>query len=196
MGWLDEDNYLYLGNRREDMILSGGANVYPAEVEAAMQEHPDVRSVAVIGLPHDDLGHTVHAVVEADEDAVRGRLCCPSLPSELLATRFPGHSSTRISLSATKPANSAGAPSEPSGLPRILKVDRGVLLRLTALRRTHETHHGQQQRAGGDQAEDGFRVGHVAAPVPPGEREDGEDHGPHDHRDPDQRQRDLVISAL
>jgi bile acid-coenzyme A ligase len=66
MGWLDEDHYLYLGDRREDMILTGGANVYPAEVEAALQEHPGVRSVAVIGLPDDDLGSIVHAVVEAD----------------------------------------------------------------------------------------------------------------------------------
>jgi bile acid-coenzyme A ligase len=70
VGWLDEDNYLYLGDRREDMILTGGANVYPAEVEAAIQEHPDVRSVAVIGLPDDDLGNMVHAVIEADEHTV------------------------------------------------------------------------------------------------------------------------------
>ena len=70
MGWLDEDGYLYLGDRLEDMILTGGANVYPAEVEAALQEHPDVRSVAVIGLPDDDLGNIVHAIVEADPEAV------------------------------------------------------------------------------------------------------------------------------
>jgi bile acid-coenzyme A ligase len=70
VGWLDEDGYLYLGDRLEDMILTGGANVYPAEVEAAIQEHPDVRSVAVIGLPDDDLGNIVHAVVEADQNAV------------------------------------------------------------------------------------------------------------------------------
>ena len=77
MGWLDEDNYLYLGDRLEDMILTGGANVYPAEVEAAMQEHPDVRSVAVIGLPDDDLGNIVHAIVEADPK--------PCLAEDLLA---------------------------------------------------------------------------------------------------------------
>jgi bile acid-coenzyme A ligase len=70
VGWLDEDNYLYLGDRLEDMILTGGANVYPAEVEAALQEHPAVRSVAVIGLPDDDLGNVVHAIVEADPGAV------------------------------------------------------------------------------------------------------------------------------
>jgi bile acid-coenzyme A ligase len=70
MGWLDVDGYLYLGDRREDMILTGGANVYPAEVEAAIQEHPAVSSVAVIGLPDDDKGNIVHAVVEADPGAV------------------------------------------------------------------------------------------------------------------------------
>ncbi|MFZ0252096.1 MAG: AMP-binding protein [Acidimicrobiales bacterium] len=70
MGWLDEDNYLYLGDRLEDMILTGGANVYPAEVEAALQEHPGVRSVAVVGLPDEDRGNIVHAIVEADPAAV------------------------------------------------------------------------------------------------------------------------------
>ena len=66
MGWVDEDGYLYLGDRMQDMVLSGGANIYPAEVEAALQEHPAVRSVVVIGLPDDDLGNRLHAIVEAD----------------------------------------------------------------------------------------------------------------------------------
>ena len=70
MGWLDDDNYLHLGDRLEDMILTGGANVYPAEVEAAIQEHPAVSSVAVIGLPDSDLGNIVHAIVEASPEAV------------------------------------------------------------------------------------------------------------------------------
>ena len=65
-GWLDEDGFLYLGDRMTDMILTGGSNVYPAEVEAAIAEHPAVQSCAVIGLPDDDLGNTVHAIVEAD----------------------------------------------------------------------------------------------------------------------------------
>lgn len=70
IGWLDADGYLYLGDRMQDMILTGGANVYPAEVEAAIQEHPAVHSCAVIGLPDDDLGHSVHAIVEADAQFV------------------------------------------------------------------------------------------------------------------------------
>ena len=70
MGWVDEDGYLYLGDRMQDMVLSGGANIYPAEVEAALQEHPAVRSVVVIGLPDDDLGSRLHAIVEADAGSV------------------------------------------------------------------------------------------------------------------------------
>ncbi|HUJ76951.1 MAG TPA: AMP-binding protein, partial [bacterium] len=56
LGWMDEEGYLYLTDRHTDMILCGGANVYPAEVEAALDSHPAVRSSAVIGLPDEDLG--------------------------------------------------------------------------------------------------------------------------------------------
>ena len=65
MGYLDEDEYLFLVDRRTDLIISGGANIYPAEVEGAIESHPDVRSCAVIGLPDEDLGATVHAIVQA-----------------------------------------------------------------------------------------------------------------------------------
>jgi bile acid-coenzyme A ligase len=66
LGYLDADGFLYLVDRRTDMIVTGGANVYPAEVEAALAAHPRVRSCAVIGLPDPDLGQRVHAIVEAD----------------------------------------------------------------------------------------------------------------------------------
>jgi bile acid-coenzyme A ligase len=65
LGYLDEEGYLYLVDRRTDMIVSGGANVYPAEVEAALDAHPGIASSAVIGLPDDDLGQRVHAIVQA-----------------------------------------------------------------------------------------------------------------------------------
>ena len=75
MGYLDADGYLYLGDRRSDMILTGGRNVYPAEVEGALDEHPAVRSSCVIGLPDDDLGSRVHAIVElaaaVDDETLR-----------------------------------------------------------------------------------------------------------------------------
>lgn len=64
LGYLDEQGYLFLADRSSDLILSGGANVYPAEVEAALSGHPDVYDVAVIGLPDDDWGHRVHAVIQ------------------------------------------------------------------------------------------------------------------------------------
>jgi bile acid-coenzyme A ligase len=66
LGWLDADGYLYIADRRTDMIVTGGANVYPAEVEGALDAHPRVRSSAVIGLPDDDLGQRVHAIVQAE----------------------------------------------------------------------------------------------------------------------------------
>jgi bile acid-coenzyme A ligase len=68
MGWFDADGYLFLGDRRADMVLSGGANIYPAEVEAAIDEHPAVRSCAVIGIPDDDLGSRLHAIVQTAPD--------------------------------------------------------------------------------------------------------------------------------
>ena len=65
IGWFDAEGYLYLADRRSDMILVGGANIYPAEVEAALEEHPLVASSAVIGLPDEDLGNRVHAIIQA-----------------------------------------------------------------------------------------------------------------------------------
>lgn len=70
LGWLDDDGYLYLADRRTDLILSGGANVYPAEVEAALGSHPDVLDAVVIGLPDEDLGQRVHAIVQQREGTV------------------------------------------------------------------------------------------------------------------------------
>jgi bile acid-coenzyme A ligase len=64
MGWMDEDGFLYLSDRLSDMVLSGGANIYPAEVEAALDAFPGVRSSAVIGLPDEDLGARLHAIVD------------------------------------------------------------------------------------------------------------------------------------
>jgi bile acid-coenzyme A ligase len=88
MGWLDEDGYLYLGDRRADMILSGGRNLYPAEVEAALAEHPAVRSCCVIGLPDEDLGSRVHALVELAEDVSDAELRA-HLEQRLVAWKIP-----------------------------------------------------------------------------------------------------------
>ena len=63
LGWVDADGYLFIADRRADMIISGGANVYPAEVETALSEHPGVYDVAVVGIADPDWGKRVHAIV-------------------------------------------------------------------------------------------------------------------------------------
>jgi acyl-CoA synthetase (AMP-forming)/AMP-acid ligase II len=63
MGFVDEDDYLYLIDRKSDMIISGGENVHPSETENALQEHPAVEEVAVVGVPDPRWGEAVKAVV-------------------------------------------------------------------------------------------------------------------------------------
>jgi len=70
MGMLDEHGYIHLGDRKKDMVLIGGANVYPAEVEAALEQHPAVKSAVVVGVQNDDLGNELHAVVHAGSGQV------------------------------------------------------------------------------------------------------------------------------
>ena len=65
MGYLDDDGYLFLTDRKSHMIISGGANIYPAEVENVLFAHPSVADVAVIGVPDDEFGEQVKAVIEA-----------------------------------------------------------------------------------------------------------------------------------
>ncbi|MBR9835755.1 MAG: AMP-binding protein, partial [Alphaproteobacteria bacterium] len=79
MGYMDEDGFLYLSDRRSDMVVVGGANIYPAEIEAALDAFPGVRSSAVIGLPDEDMGAHLHAIVDIpdgtlDEAALRDHL--------------------------------------------------------------------------------------------------------------------------
>lgn len=62
-GYLDEDGYLYVVDRLKDMIISGGENVYSAEVERAISQHPAVAANAVIGIPNEKWGEGVHAVI-------------------------------------------------------------------------------------------------------------------------------------
>jgi long-chain acyl-CoA synthetase len=94
LGRLDADGYLYLADRRTDLIISGGVNVYPAEVEAVLITHPSVLDVAVIGLPDPELGQKVVAVVQpAGEpdpaeliDHCRTRLAHFKCPKEIRIT--------------------------------------------------------------------------------------------------------------
>jgi long-chain acyl-CoA synthetase len=67
VGYLDPEGWLFLSDRKTDMIISGGANIYPAEIESVLIMHPKVADVAVFGIPHDDWGEEVKAVVEPIE---------------------------------------------------------------------------------------------------------------------------------
>jgi acyl-CoA synthetase (AMP-forming)/AMP-acid ligase II len=68
-GYIDAEGFLYIVGRIKDMIITGGENVYSAEVENALSTHPSVAASAVIGLPSDQWGETVHAVVVAAPNA-------------------------------------------------------------------------------------------------------------------------------
>lgn len=100
LGYFDADGYLYLVDRKKDMINRGGYNVYSIEVESALYEHPDIAEAAVVGIPHDVLGHDVCAVVRLrdgsaalDVDAVRAfladRLADYKLPRRLVVREAP-----------------------------------------------------------------------------------------------------------
>jgi long-chain acyl-CoA synthetase len=81
MGYVDDDGFLFLTDRSANLIISGGVNIYPAEVDAVLLEHPAVADAAVIGVPNDEWGEEVLAVIEPRE----GVTCNADLADELLA---------------------------------------------------------------------------------------------------------------
>ena len=93
VGWLDEEGYLFLADRRVDLIIVGGTNIYPAEIEAVLTQHPDVTDAAVFGLPHPDWGQEVKAVVQPADgveldveeltEFVRARLASFKVPASI-----------------------------------------------------------------------------------------------------------------
>ena len=85
MGWLDEEGYLYLTDRKSYMIISGGVNIYPQEIENLLIMHPRVYDVAVIGAPDAAMGERVVAVVQPVDMAEAG----PALAEELTTWLAP-----------------------------------------------------------------------------------------------------------
>ena len=81
IGWLDEDGFLYLTDRKSFMIISGGVNIYPQEVENLLVTHPKVADVAVIGAPHEEMGEQVVAVIQPADWSEAG----DDLAAELMA---------------------------------------------------------------------------------------------------------------
>lgn len=64
IGYFDDEGYLYISDRKIDMIVSGGANIYPAQVEEVLHQHPDIEDVAVFGVPDEEYGERVHAALK------------------------------------------------------------------------------------------------------------------------------------
>ena len=112
LGWLDGDGYLYLSTRRADLILSGGVNIYPAEVEAVLARHPLVADVAVVGVPDAEFGEQVRAFVELRE---------PGADPEVVEAALIGF--CRESLSRLK------CPRSVAIVPRLPRTEAGKLLR-------------------------------------------------------------------
>jgi bile acid-coenzyme A ligase len=112
MGYLDEEGYLFLADRRVDMIVTGGANVFPAEVEAALIDHPGIADVVVVGLRDPEWGRRVHAIIEpADHaappsaDEVRGyakaRLASYKVPKTVeVVDAIPRSAATKVNRGA------------------------------------------------------------------------------------------------
>ncbi|HEX5460411.1 MAG TPA: AMP-binding protein [Steroidobacteraceae bacterium] len=120
LGWLDPQGYLYLADRRVDMIKSGGINIYPAEVESALSEHPEVQDTAVIGVPDPEWGQRVHALVQpvtwpssitagALDAFCRERLSAYKVPKSYeLCQALPRDSAGKIRRSALREERAAG----------------------------------------------------------------------------------------
>ena len=88
-GYLDEDGYLFVQDRIKDMIITGGENVYPAEVESALQAHPDVDEVAIIGIPDERWGEAVTAVVVPHGETIDGDALCVWARERLATYKVP-----------------------------------------------------------------------------------------------------------
>ena len=86
VGYLDDEGYLYLTDRKSYMIISGGVNIYPQEVENLLSTHPKVMDVAVIGVPDEDMGEAVNAVVQPAPGAEPGQTSSVSSSTSAVST--------------------------------------------------------------------------------------------------------------
>ena len=112
LGYLDDEGYLYLVDRRVDMIITGGANVFPAEVECALIDHPAIADVVVIGLRDAEWGRRVHAIVQPADPGVppaaeeviayaKSRLAPYKVPKTIeLVEAIPRSEATKVSRGA------------------------------------------------------------------------------------------------
>jgi bile acid-coenzyme A ligase len=115
LGWVDDEGFVYIADRQADLIITGGANVYPAEVEAALGEHPLVADVVVIGLRDPEWGRRVHALVVTATDA----------PSPLAEEEIVAFAKSRLAAYKV-PKSVEFVPSLPRS--EATKVNRGALV--------------------------------------------------------------------
>jgi long-chain acyl-CoA synthetase len=107
VGRLEEDDYLYILDRKKDMIIAGGVNIYPAEIENSLRRHPAVLDAAVFGIPHPELGEQVKAVVECvDGHSVSEADLLAFVGAELATYKRP----RSVEFVAEIPRNAAGKP--------------------------------------------------------------------------------------
>ncbi len=105
VGYLDADGYLFLCDRKRDMVISGGVNIYPSEIEAALLALPGIRDCAVFGIPHEIYGEALCACLEPEEDAALSETAVRAF----LADRLAGFKVPRVIRFET------GLPREDSG---------------------------------------------------------------------------------
>lgn len=108
VGWVDEDGYLYLTDRKSFMIISGGVNIYPQEIENLLVTHPKVADVAVIGAPHHDLGEEVVAVVQPADMADAGDALAAELTAFCRQSLSGVKTPRRIDFTAELPRHDTG----------------------------------------------------------------------------------------
>jgi fatty-acyl-CoA synthase len=105
IGYLDEDGFLFIADRLKDMVITGGENVYPAEVESVLYDHPAIAEIAVIGLPDETWGEAVVAIVALKPDASLDLEELRAFATDRLARyKLP----RRLELAAALPRNPAG----------------------------------------------------------------------------------------
>jgi bile acid-coenzyme A ligase len=112
VGYFDEDGFLFLVDRRVDLIITGGANVYPAEVEIALMDHPKIADIVVIGVKDDEWGRRVHAIIEAADPAdpptfeeirsyAKDRLSTYKVPKSIeIVDKIPRSAATKVNRGA------------------------------------------------------------------------------------------------
>ena len=116
-GWLytgdmarqDEDGFYYLVDRKKDVIVSGGENIYPVEIENFLQEYPKIKDVAVIGLPDKRLGEITGAIVEIEPDSG-----CTVEEVERFCNQLPRYKRPKQIIFAEVPRNATGKIEKPA----------------------------------------------------------------------------------